>query len=63
MANTYECVVMKEAYGGKGEVRLEMLLGETELKDKCGLFARLEEMGNRDGDTVDIYDLEFEYMR
>ena len=41
MANTYECVVMKEAYGGKGEVRLEMLLGETELKDKCGLFARV----------------------
>ena len=30
---------------------------------KCGLFARLEEMGIRDGDTVDIYDLEFEYMR
>ena len=30
---------------------------------KCGLFARLEEMGIRDGDTVDIYDLEFEYIR
>ncbi len=30
---------------------------------KCGLFARLEEMGIADGDTVDIYDLEFEYQR
>ena len=30
---------------------------------KCGLFARLEEMGIEDGDTVDIYDLEFEYQR
>ncbi len=30
---------------------------------KSGLFARLEEMGIQDGDTVDIYDLEFEYQR
>ncbi len=30
---------------------------------KCGLFARLEEMGIQDGDTVNIYDLEFEYQR
>ena len=30
---------------------------------KCGLFARLEELGIEDGDTVDIYDLEFEYQR
>ena len=30
---------------------------------KCGLFARLEEMGIADGDTVDIYDFEFEYQR
>ena len=30
---------------------------------KCGLFARLEEMGINDGDTVNIYDLEFEYQR
>lgn len=30
---------------------------------KCGLFARLEEMGIQDGDTVDIYDIEFEYQR
>ena len=35
---------------------------DTQLR-KSGLFARLEEMGIRDGDTVDIYDLEFEYMR
>ena len=30
---------------------------------KCGLFARLEEMGIEVGDTVDIYDFEFEYQR
>ena len=30
---------------------------------KCGLFKRLEELGIQDGDTVDIYDLEFEYQR
>ena len=30
---------------------------------KCGLFTRLEEMGINDGDTVNIYDLEFEYQR
>ena len=30
---------------------------------KCGLFKRLEEMGIEDGDTVDIYDFEFEYQR
>ena len=30
---------------------------------KCGLFARLEEMGIQDGDTVDIYDIAFEYQR
>ena len=30
---------------------------------KCGLFVRLEEMGIEDGDTVDIYDFEFEYQR
>ncbi len=30
---------------------------------KCGLFARLESMGIQDGDTVDIYDFQFEYQR
>ena len=30
---------------------------------KCGLFARLEEMGIQDGDVVDIYDFVFEYQR
>ena len=30
---------------------------------KCGLFARLEEMGIKDGDVVSIYDFEFEYQR
>ena len=30
---------------------------------KSGLFTRLEEMGIQDGDTVDIYDLQFDYQR
>ena len=30
---------------------------------RCGLFQRLEDMGIEDGDTVDIYDFEFEYQR
>ena len=30
---------------------------------KCGLFKTLEEMGIQDGDTVDIYDFQFEYQR
>ena len=34
-----------------------------QLLRKSGLFARLEEMGIEDGDTVDIYDFEFEYQR
>ena len=33
------------------------------LLRKAGLFAKLEELGIQDGDTVDIYDLEFEYQR
>ena len=35
---------------------------DTQLR-KCGLFARLEEMGIQDGDVVNIYDFEFEYQR
>ena len=30
---------------------------------RAGLFQRLEEMGIQDGDTVDIYDIEFGYQR
>jgi len=30
---------------------------------KCGLFQRLEEMGISDGDTVDIYDFQFDYQK
>ncbi len=30
---------------------------------KCGLFERLEQMGIEDGQTVNIYDFEFEYQR
>ena len=33
------------------------------LLRRSGLFQRLEEMGIEDGDTVDIYDFEFEYQR
>ncbi|MDR0889990.1 MAG: GTPase ObgE [Oscillospiraceae bacterium] len=35
---------------------------DRELR-RCGLFTRLEEMGIEDGDTVSIYDFEFEYER
>ena len=30
---------------------------------KSGLFEKLEEMGIEDGDTVSIYDFEFDYER
>lgn len=33
------------------------------LLRKNGIFSRLEEMGIQDGDTVDIYDIEFDYLR
>ena len=33
------------------------------LLRRSGLFNRLEEMGIQDGDTVDIYDMQFEYQR
>ncbi len=54
---------------------LERLMGNINFDDyesrnyfdqqlrKCGLFARLEEMGIQDGDVVDLYDMEFEYQR
>ncbi len=54
---------------------LERLIGDINFDDyesrnyfntqlqKCGLFARLEEMGIQDGDTVDIYDFQLEYQR
>ena len=54
---------------------LERLLGDVNFDDYesrmyfdrqlrlSGLFDRLEAMGIRDGDTVSIYDLEFEYAR
>ena len=29
---------------------------------KAGLFEKLEEMGISEGDTVSIYDIEFDYM-
>ena len=39
--------------------------GRFELKEATlyTAFKRLEEMGIQDGDTVDIYDLQFEYQR
>ena len=54
---------------------LERLLGDVNLDDyesrmyfdrqlrQSGLFDRLEAMGIQDGDTVSIYDLEFEYAK
>ena len=54
---------------------LERLLGSVNFDDyesrmyfdrqlrQCGLFKRLEEMGIQDGDTVSLYDLEFEYIK
>ena len=30
---------------------------------EAGVFKRMEEMGVRDGDTVSIYDFEFDYER
>ena len=30
---------------------------------RCGLYAKLEELGIEDGDTVDIHDFEFEYQK
>ena len=35
---------------------------DTQLR-KCGLFTRLEEMGIQDGDSVDIYDFQFDYQK
>ena len=54
---------------------LEQLMGDINFDDyesrmyfdrqlrKCGLFERLEALGIEDGDTVSIYDCEFEYER
>jgi len=54
---------------------LERLLGDVNFDDyesrmyfdrqlrQSGLFDRLEQMGIQDGDTVSIYDLEFEYAK
>ena len=54
---------------------LQRLLGGINLNDyeslgyldrrlrECGLFERLEKMGIQDGDTVSIYDMEFDYEK
>ena len=54
---------------------MEQLLGDINFEDyesrmyfdrqlrKSGLFDRLEELGIQEGDTVSIYDLEFEYEK
>ncbi len=54
---------------------LELLVASTNFTDyesrmyfernlrRCGIFDRLEEMGINDGDTISIYDLEFDYVR
>ena len=33
------------------------------MLQSAGIYAKLEEMGIEDGDTVSIYDFEFEYER
>jgi GTP-binding protein len=52
---------------------IEQLMGSINFSDyesrmyfdrvlrTCGLFERLEKMGVQEGDTISIYDLEFEY--
>ena len=52
-------VVMILTYGAFAR---DPLYNNLQLR-KVGLFKRLEEMGINDGDTVDIYDFEFEYQR
>ncbi len=54
---------------------LERLMGNVNFSDyesrmffdktlrEAGVFAQLEERGVRDGDTVDLYGLQFEYQR
>jgi mannose-6-phosphate isomerase-like protein (cupin superfamily) len=36
-----EVVYQENPCGGKGKMKLEMILSEAELKDKCGLYARV----------------------
>ncbi|MBQ3290407.1 MAG: cupin domain-containing protein [Kiritimatiellae bacterium] len=36
-----ETLYEKNPYGGKGTMTIEKLLGPEQLKDKCGLFARV----------------------
>ena len=54
---------------------LQRLMGNVNFKDyesrmwfdkslrQSGLYQQLEEMGIQDGDTVSMYDFEFEYQR
>ncbi len=37
-------------------------LFDRQLRE-CGLYQQLEERGIQDGDTVSLYDFEFEYQR
>ena len=46
-----------------GTFMLCRLCAHFGLSTDAVLCTRLEEMGIQDGDTVDIYDLEFEYQR
>ena len=36
-----ETKYMENPCGGKGRMKMEMLLGSAEMKDKCGMFARV----------------------
>ena len=45
---------------GMGYSKESRMYFDRQLR-KCGLFERLEEMGIEKGDTVSIYDIEFDY--
>ena len=66
------CVFVGKRPAQRGKLRLVQNINFEDYESrnyfdqqlrKVGLFARLEEMGIADGDTVDIYDFEFEYQR
>ena len=48
-----EIVIEKNAYGGKGELKLEKILSSAEMKDKCSLFARVT---IRPGDSLGYHE-------
>lgn len=54
---------LENAYGGKGYITIEKLLGEKELDGKCGLFAKVTiEAGNSLGFHVHENESETYYI-